>query len=83
MTVVALTSPLLWYTARATGIAALLLLTAAIVWGEEGVLHVAQQGLAARFVRRGGAVLEVGGWPAPETPAPGPDVRGPSVTRIA
>ena len=33
MTVVALTSPLLWYTARATGIAALLLLTAATVLG--------------------------------------------------
>jgi len=33
MTVVALTSPLLWYTARATGIASLLLLTAATVLG--------------------------------------------------
>lgn len=33
MTVVALTSPLLWYTSRATGIVALLLLTAATVLG--------------------------------------------------
>ena len=33
MTVMALTSPLLWYTSRATGIAALLLLTAATVLG--------------------------------------------------
>lgn len=39
--------------------------TASVVWGEEAVFHVAQQGLAARLVRRDGAVLEVGGWPAP------------------
>jgi thiamine biosynthesis lipoprotein len=39
--------------------------TAAIVWGEEGVFHVAQRGLAGRFVRRSGGVLEVGGWPVP------------------
>jgi thiamine biosynthesis lipoprotein len=45
--------------------------TAAVVWGEEALFHVAQQGLAARFVRRDGVVLEVGGWPAPVPPESG------------
>lgn len=57
--------------------------TAAIVWGEEGVFHVAQQGLAGRFVRRSGAVLEVGGWPDPRATVSGTDVPGRSTTRIA
>lgn len=52
--------------------------TASIVWGEEAVFHVAQHGLAARFVRRDGAVLEVGGWPAPGAPTGPPVGRGPA-----
>jgi FAD:protein FMN transferase len=56
--------------------------TAAIVWGEEGVFHVAQQGLAGRFVRRSGAVLEVGGWPDPDTRTREAEDPGRSGTRI-
>lgn len=46
--------------------------TASVVWGEEAVFHVAQQGLAARFVRRDGSVFEVGGWPSPAERDPAP-----------
>jgi len=41
--------------------------TAAVVWGEDALFEIAQRGLAARFVRRDGEVIEVGGWPSPES----------------
>ena len=41
--------------------------TAAVVWGEYALFEIAQRGLAARFVRRDGEVIEVGGWPSPES----------------
>ncbi|MFI5036016.1 MAG: FAD:protein FMN transferase [Acidimicrobiales bacterium] len=37
--------------------------TAALLWGEDAVYHVAQAGLSARLVRHDGAVEFVGGWP--------------------
>ena len=73
-----------WVTVAApTCVEANVAATASIVWGEEAPFHVAQQGLVARFVRRSGTVLEVGGWPAPGTSTPGTGGSGPSVTRIA
>jgi thiamine biosynthesis lipoprotein len=39
------------------------LATASIVWGEDALFHVPQLELAARFVRPGGDVIEVGDWP--------------------
>jgi len=35
--------------------------------GRGRLFEIAQRGLAARFVRRDGEVIEVGGWPSPES----------------
>lgn len=40
--------------------------TAALLWGEEAVYHVAQAGWSARLVRHDGRVDFVGGWPEEE-----------------
>lgn len=40
--------------------------TAALVWGEEAMYHIAQAGWSARLVRHDGEIDYVGGWPVDE-----------------
>ncbi|HEX2625691.1 MAG TPA: FAD:protein FMN transferase, partial [Candidatus Limnocylindrales bacterium] len=44
--------------------------TAALIRGDDGPAWLDGLGLAARFVSIAGAVVRVGGWPAPEAAAP-------------
>lgn len=40
--------------------------TAAMVWGEEALVHLRQYGQAVRLVRHDGVVVSLGGWPEAE-----------------
>jgi len=44
--------------------------TSAVVGGEDALFDIGQRGLAARFVRTGGEVVTVGGWPEDPVAAP-------------